>query len=291
LSALCDLRQEHAQAMADRYGFARAYGDLGEMLDREKPDGCVAISPLPVTAQIASRIIREGVPLLMEKPPGATVEEAREIAELVDQRGVPVMVSMNRRFDPAFERAMIWKRDRPVAYLRGTIIRHNRRETDFILGTAIHPVDTMRAIAGDVQSFSADMRRVDGVQWYVVHLTFRSGTIGTLEVLTTTGAVAESYECFGTDYRVNVRVGEADTGEVCCWEKGQLVVREEPAQRLPLFVRNGAYGETVAFIAALKSGCQPRPSPADVLGSVELCHAIARRCSQGTREQGPAHGQ
>lgn len=148
-------------------------------------------------------------------------------------------------------------------------------------GTAIHPLDAMRAIAGDVRDFEADVCNVNGVRWYVVHLSFESGAMGVLEVLPDAGTEAEWYEIFGDDYRMVVQVGEIDAGRVCCWEGGQLVMRRDPAQDEPDFVRNGAYGETTAFISALAEGSTMYPSPAQVLQSVELCHAVEdqwRKC-------------
>ena len=133
----------------------------------------------------------------------------------------------------------------------------------------------MRKIAGDVEDHSVQVREVGGVRWFTVHLAFRSGAIGVLEVLPTAGSVAESYELFGPDYRAFVRAGGIDAGEVRCWEDGRLVVEEEPARDAPGFVKNGAYDETTEFIAALKEDRHPHPSPVEVLQTVELCHQIA----------------
>lgn len=277
LVALCDLRQEHAAAMADRYGFARSYTDLNKMLEQETPDACIAITPIPVTVPVASTVICAGVPLLMEKPPGATVEEARSFVKLAKATDVPVMVSMNRRFDPALSAALAWKGAHPIAYVRGTIVRHQRREPEFMTGTAIHPLDAMRAIAGDVRDFETDLREVNGVCWYVVHLVFESGAMGVLEVLPDAGMLAEYYEIFGAGYRLLVQMGEVDAGRARCWENGQLVMTRDPASSEPDFVRNGAFGETAAFIAAIANGGAMYPSPAQVLQSVELCHSIEAR--------------
>lgn len=88
--------------------------------------------------------------------------------------------------------------------------------------------------------------------------------------------MAESYEMFGAGIRSLVRVGGPDSGEVRCWERGQLAVEEEPARGMPAYVRNGAYDETTEFISALRENRAPRPSPAEVLQSVELCHRIGQ---------------
>ena len=193
LAGLCDLRRAHAEEMAARYGFSRVYVDLDEMLRVERPDGCVAVTPIPVTAQIAARVIEAGVPLLMEKPPGATADEAQQIVQLVERSAARVMVSMNRRYDPALRAALRWWGDRPIRYIRATISRVDRREPDFVYGTAIHPLDTLRAIAGDVCAYEAESREVDGVRWVVARFVFECGALGVLEVLPTAGAMAESY--------------------------------------------------------------------------------------------------
>ena len=93
-------------------------------------------------------------------------------------------------------------------------------------------------------------------------------------MLPTAGSMAESYELFGAGCRALVQVGGPDTGEVRCWEGGRLVVEDEPARGEPEFVRNGAYGEMVVFVRALQDGSTLRPSPAEVLQSVELCERI-----------------
>jgi predicted dehydrogenase len=273
LAGLCDLRREHASEMAARYGFARAYRDLDEMLREVQPGGCVAVTPIPVTREIAMRVIQAGVPLLMEKPPGATLAEARQIVELVGRRGAHVMVSMNRRYDPALRVALDWWGERPLHYVRGSIVRVDRREPDFFYGTAIHPLDTLREIAGDVRDLSVDERHDGEVRWYLVRLVFRRGAVGVLEVLPTAGSMGEFYELYGPGCRALVRAGGPDTGEVQCWEQGQLVVDENPTSDEPTYVRNGSYAETCAFIHSLRAG-PVHPTPAEVLQTVELCERI-----------------
>jgi len=274
LAGLCDLRLGHAEEMAAQYGFARAYSDLDEMLRIEEPDGCIAVTPIPVTLEVASRVVRAGVPLLMEKPPGATVAEARALVDLVREVGAQVMVSVNRRFDPALTAALNSWGDRRIEHLHARIVRVRRREPEFMYGTAIHPLDAIRAIAGDVASHSVAVREVEGVRWYVVYMTFESGATGVLEVMPTGGCLAESYEWYGHEAQVWVGTGDSDRGLARAWELGEQVLEVDPSAGEPPFVRNGTYAETAAFISALDEGCALHPSPAEVLQSVELCQCI-----------------
>jgi predicted dehydrogenase len=277
LAGLCDLRQEHARAVAKAYGFGHAYADLDEMLRVEEPDGCIAVTPIAVTAEIAARVIRAGVPLLMEKPPGATLAEAQHLVELAERRQARVMVSMNRRFDPALRAAQGWWGEQPISYVHARMVRVDRREPDFAYGTAIHPLDTMRAIAGEIASYHVRIQRVGGARWHLMHLRFATGTQGVLEVMPTAGAQAESYAWCTEGAYVEVGVGEHDTGAARGWQDGTLVLQHDAARGEPSYVQNGAYAETVSFLAALRSGVPMHPSPAAVLQSVEVCHEMMQR--------------
>jgi predicted dehydrogenase len=274
LAALCDLRREHAARTAREFGFARAYDDLEAMLDREQPDGCIAITPIPVTAAVATRVIGAGVPLLMEKPPGATLGEARALARLCEEQGASVMVSVNRRFDPAVQAARAWWGERRLVYLHARMARVGRVETDFVYGTAIHAVDAMRALAGDVDRFQTHEMCAGAQRWCVVRMRFCSGAYGVLEILPSTGGVAESYALFGDGAEAMAGTGEHDAGTVRCWEGGVLVLEDELAAGAPFCVRNGTYAETTAFIEALRERRAPQPSPVEVLQSVEICARI-----------------
>ncbi|MDA0747429.1 MAG: hypothetical protein O2954_12990, partial [bacterium] len=88
----------------------------------------------------------------------ATLEEARQLLAVARETGTPHMVSVNRRFEPLLRRAISWAKERgPLRYVRASILRHNRREPDFVYGTAIHCIDALREIGGEI---SSDLRRI-----------------------------------------------------------------------------------------------------------------------------------
>jgi predicted dehydrogenase len=216
-----------------------------------------------------------GVPLLMEKPPGASLAEARDLERQARTSGARVMVSVNRRFEPPLRAALDWIAGRPIRYVRCTMVRPERTEEEFITGTAIHTVDALRHIAGDVVECSTRSWRVIGVPWYVISFRFAGGAEGVLEVIPTGGFGVERYDIFGHDFWATAHSGSYDDGR-CTLRQGGRVVREtaDPPDT-PYFLRSGAYAETVEFIDALKSNRPPRPTPTEVLQSVELCYQIA----------------
>ncbi len=285
LAAFCDLRREVAENVSREYGFARIYTDLEEMLGAERLDACIAVTPISATAAVAMRIISAGIPLLMEKPPGATPGETARICNLAESRNARVMVSMNRRFDPAIVAARSWKAEHPFQYLRATMLRHARREADFFTGTAIHCVDAVRSIAGDIRDYSVRFRQAEGVSWYCVDVEFSNHATGTLEVMPNCGSHSESYEIFGAGYRLLAIADGNESENFTAWENGRIAKRDVPTEEMPRFVRNGTYAETIEFLSAVRENRNPSPSPTEVRQSVEICRQIQQTVKEQTAQK------
>jgi predicted dehydrogenase len=287
LAAACDLDIAKAEAFRAKYGFARVHTEMQKMLAAEKPDGVVCVVPVELIGRVNAVLLRAGVPCTVEKPPGTSRAEVREIAKLARETGTRHMVSANRRFTPSLVRAAEWARAQgPLHYVRATMVRHARREPGFIWGTAFHAVDALRFAAGDVRDFR--MSAIDpgsspgalSARWYDVALDFASGARGRLEVLVTAGMAEESYDLFGEGFRARVmgpvRQGQLQPGtRLDCWRDNKLVLSEQAGPDEPVDVIGGSYGEVAEFVAALRENRSPRPTLDDVLPSAELCFTLA----------------
>lgn len=291
LAACCDLRPEIAARMASEFGFATAYTDLDAMLAAERLDGCIAVTPIAATAAVAATVMRAGLPLLMEKPPGATPAETDALCDLARQLGSRVMVSVNRRFEATVAAARTWAAEHPLRHLHGSMWRHNRREETFATDTAIHCLDVVCSLGGPLRSGTGRVRRVDGVWWYHAELEFAGGATGTVEILPTCGAQGETYDLFAADGRALARIGEVDDGTLSVWQDGVLCRRETPGHGQPPFVQNGTLAETAAFIAALREGRAPWPGPEDVRPALRLTHRLRQLAeSPAAQAAGEASG-
>ncbi len=283
LAAACDLDPAKAAEFQIKYGFARAYSEMRAMLAAEKPDGVVCVVPVGLISRVNAELLRAGVPCTVEKPPGATREQVRELARLARETGTPHMVSVNRRFTPLLVRALEWARAQgPLHYVRATMVRHARSEPGFIWSTAIHGADALRYIAGEMEGFGLSVSDTPGLsaRWYDVSLTFAGGCRGRLEVLVTAGMAEESYDLFGEGFRARlagpIRQGMFQPGtRLECWRDNRLEVSEEAPADAPVDVVGGPYGEVEEFVSALREGRSPRPTLDDVLPSAELCFSLA----------------
>ncbi len=274
LVAVCDLQRGKAEAFAETYGFKAVYTDYVEMIEKEHPDGCVCVMPIELTAPLAIDLMKRGMPVTVEKPMGESLEKIRKIVSAAEETGTPNMVSVNRRFDPLICKGLQWARDQgALRYVRASILRHNRREPTFMSGTAIHPIDALRSIVGDISSYQAWPHEGNPI-WMHTVFTCESGAIATLDVLTTDGSVEERYEMFGDGFRVDVCAGTSPYPRLRCWKDNSLIIDECPPEDQPQFISVGAYAETVEFATALAEGRPPWPSVAEVYPSVEIAFKL-----------------
>ena len=233
-------------------------------------------------------LLKRKLPCVIEKPLGRSPQEAERLARVTRETGTPHMVSVNRRFMPSLNQPKSWARDiGPLVYVRATQVRHARDEPDFIWSTAIHVLDALRHLAGEVVGFQTETHRQPGrsTVWYVVSLRFESGMQGRIEVLPTAGMVEESYELFGEGFRARVVAGSGPQRSLECWRAGQMELEERSSETDPEDLRNGAYDEVVEFVQALKTGRRPWPSVDDVLPSAQICFAIAESLARQTEAE------
>src|SRR6266567_3600008 len=92
LAAACDLRLERAEIFRNKYGFAHSYQDADEMLAREHLDACIAVTPVEHISEIGIKLLQAKMPCVVEKPLGATVNEAQRLLEVARTTNTTNMV-------------------------------------------------------------------------------------------------------------------------------------------------------------------------------------------------------
>ena len=278
LVAACDLNRERAVEFCRSFGFAQAYEDLDQMLAVEKPDACVSVMPMDKIGDVGIKLLEQRIPCVIEKPLGTSLAAIEQLAGVARETQTPHMVSVNRRFMPYLNQARLWMRlHGPLRYVRASQVRHQRNEPDFIWSTAIHVIDALRYIAGDIEKFDVTVppAKMRNATWYVISLGFESATAGQVEILPTAGMVEESYELFGEGCRARVTAGSGTQRSIECWEDGDRVIVAHATEEEPEDLRNGAYQEVEEFVRALRTGTPPQPSIDDILPSARISFEIA----------------
>jgi len=275
LVAACDIRIERAKRFCEQYGFNASYSNLNELLLREQIDGCIAVVPPERISEIGILLLNRHMPCVVEKPLGSVFSDVEALAKAAES-GTPNMVSVNRRFMPFLNSALEWARNAgSIHYVHCIMARHARSEREFVWATAVHAVDTLRYIAGEVEAFEFRTTRVGTTDWYAIDLHFQSGVEGRIDVLPTAGMVEETYNLCGDGFRISVTCPFGRKRGWLAYRNGMLVTEEWASDDMPEDLINGCYHETAAFIRALRDGSLPKPSIADVTPSAQICMSIA----------------
>lgn len=280
LEAVCDLDPERAEAFCRDFGYARAYTDLDAMIREVEPDLIYCFTQPVVTASVMARLLPYGLPTFTEKPPGVTVAEAEQLAQLADEHGNISYVAFNRRRAPGIERLKRWGQEHgPVRYVRAEMLRSKRHETGFAIGTGIHPLDCLRYLCGEVMEVETLMKPYSAVRPhdFIVRLHCEGGLTADLAIVVDCGIQRERYAAFvegglmeatlGAHYSADyTRPGEAAY-------QGNAVVFDNAAEEDRL-IAGGFMGEHLAFLDAVRTGAQPDCRLQDALESVRLSVAV-----------------
>jgi predicted dehydrogenase len=283
LTAVCDLKLERAQHFCTSYGFRNAYAEMNDMLARHEFDACIAVVPVEKIPQVGIQLLERRVPCVVEKPLGASLADVQALCNSAAASGTLNMVSVNRRFMPFLNRALQWAWDAgQLRYVRCTFTRHARSEPEFLWGTAVHAVDTLRYIAGDVAGASIRLLKQEAgaVNWYGIDLDFVSGVSGRIDVLPTSGLREETYELVGEGFRAIVTSPFGPRRGFRCFRENQVVLEEYESAQTTEDVVNGFYDEAAALMRGLALKKKLAPTIQDVFPSVQLCLSLAETAEQ-----------
>ena len=97
--AVCDIRGERADQMADLYNAEASYTDYREMLKQENLDLVSVATPNHVHAPAAIAALRAGCHVHCEKPASLTPALVQSMVDAKNQAGKKLMIGLNNRFD------------------------------------------------------------------------------------------------------------------------------------------------------------------------------------------------
>lgn len=279
-AAIGDVDAAKAAQAAARFGFRESYADYTALLDAVAPDAVWALVPFERMREVAGFFLAQGVPTLMEKPPGKNSQETQELLEIAQQRGTPHQVAFNRRHAPALQRmAALLHEAGEMRAVGCQFYRVRRREPYFAYGTGLHGLDALRYLAmGEVCELHTE-RGPRGSA--LVTLRYDDGSIGSMEMFPQVGYQSERYTGHAGERSVIVE-GVIDwltryPGFLTCYQAGERILHEDYAATSPApEVSGGFYGESKHFITCLLAGERPQPDLAEALLSVRLAEAVLR---------------
>jgi myo-inositol 2-dehydrogenase/D-chiro-inositol 1-dehydrogenase len=291
LAGCCDLDSARAESFRRDFGYARAYGDPAAMIERERPDAVVVVVPVAHTVAVGSLVLERGLPLLLEKPPGETVEDVDRLIAAAEGggRAVPHQVAFNRRYAPLVrELRRRLAEAGPLQHLHYEMTRVERRDPDFST-TAIHGLDAVRYLAGSDYA-QARFRYHElpalgpGVANILVDAVMASGATAHLVFCPVAGVLVERAVAHAHGHSLWLHVpmwnGVDAPGRLWHFTGGTLCADLDGAEvgdGTALHELGGFYRETATFLDDVAAGRTPAPSLRDSRQSVAIAEALRER--------------
>ncbi|MAU94355.1 MAG: oxidoreductase [Fulvimarina sp.] len=303
--ALCDRDEARLSETAARFGIARTYRDVGEMLAAEAIDFVDIATTAPSHRPLVEMAARAGRHVICQKPFAETMEDARAMVAAVEEAGRVLMVHENFRWQSAIRRAIETVRGGAIgepffgriSFRSGYDVYAGQPylaegERFIIEDLGIHILDIARAFFGDVDRLASTTRRVNpqihGEDVATMLLSHAGGVTSVVDCSYATRREPETFpqtliEIDGTDgtlrldagYRLTVQSGGKEN--VRDVSPPLLAWAERPWHNIQESVRTIQQH----FVDCLAEGRQPETSGADNLKTLALVEAAYRSAETG----------
>jgi virulence factor len=285
LAALVSRRPDPG-ALMRRWGFGAGYGTVEDMLAAEYLDAVFVLTPRSEHAHAVEACLRRDVDVFCEKPLAPSVDEAKRLADLADERGRILMIDFNRRYAP------VYVAGREIFGSAGAtfcVAQKNRPGSEYraTFENAIHMVDLLRWYCGgeavEVTAHAAgnDRWEEDGT---AAMIRFDSGSIGVLMAARTAGAWNERLDAYGAGRSAEVRAPES----VSIIVDGVTTRRELSSEAFGWVTATETLGFAKAvhhFLDRIVDRRQPLTSGREAVATQRLLDQILEAAGLPTREQ------
>jgi predicted dehydrogenase len=291
LCAIAGRTPERTKARAERYG-ATPYTDLDLMLERERPDLITVCLPNEDHFDVTLKLVRTGIPLLVEKPLVFDLAEADSLlAEAGDQF---FAINFNHRYAEPVQRAKALieagEIGEPVfaTWRFGGEANHGNSPHANLIETQCHGFDMLEHLVGNISSVAAQMtdKTYGALSTVALALEFENRAVGTM-----LGSYDSSYaypdsqlvEINGTEGRLVIH----DTVRALSFSKaGDDVEHRWHSGYFDDEARNfaGTFDRHVdAILEALRAGARPPVHAEAGRRALQLAHAAIESHETGRR--------
>ncbi len=197
ITAVCDPASGKAAAFAAAFGIARAYEDVGEMLDTEDPDFADIATRPDTHLGLVETCAGRGIDIICQKPMAPTMKESERLCEICEGAHVRLLIHENWRWQPWYREAKRLLESGALGNLRH--LSFDWRTSDgngpepfaaqpyfremprlLIHESLVHILDTYRYLTGaEPEVTRCETRRVNpvlnGEDWAEIDLAFPGG--------------------------------------------------------------------------------------------------------------------
>lgn len=263
LWGICDINQERAKSLSERYSIPSVFTDYKEMLKEPSLTAVTIALPDHLHREAAVEAAQAGKHIMIEKPLALTVEDSEAILEAARKNNVKVMVDFHGRWNPNLNLAKKVITDQKIGKVRQVAVRLSNRITvpltmlswaghSGVLGfLGSHAIDLVRWFIGETPNRVYAVSRSEllvskGVatpDFYLAIMEFPGGEVATLEHLWILPETEPSIK----DYKVQI-VGDKGMIKLDLSHHRSVEIIGEDQVALPeMFAAPEIFGENKGF--------------------------------------------
>jgi len=283
---ICDLNEERLRKTSEKYKISNVYTDYKKMLEEKSPDAGYIIMPPHHLFDIVIHCLNKCLNVFIEKPPGITLEQTKQMAKLAEKKGVLTMVGFQRRFAPLIvEGKKRIEEKGEVVLTQANFFKNYLGQPPYYNGAidiltcdAIHSVDLLRYVGGEVKKVKSIVKGLfaDYNNIFCSLIEFSSGAIGILSANWTSGKRIFSLEIHGKGIVVFVDPENQAMIYSDGKEEGESIDAKEFTGGKELFEIAGFLDENRHFIECIEKKKLPETNFSDAVKTMELVENIYR---------------
>ena len=293
LVAVCDMREDALETIARRYPAVTTTTSFDDIVEDDGIDAVVIATPVSTHHPLALKALNAGKHVFIEKPLAASSEEARELMETADERGLVLMPGHTFLYSPPVNtiRELIASGDIGEVYFISTSrVNLGLHQADVSVAWDLGPHDfsILRYWLGETPRHVSAMSRScvipDIPDVAFINLEFPSGTIAHVELSWLAPSKLRRTTIVGSrkmivyddtsnepvrvfDRGVNLPNPETFGEYQLTYRAGDIVSPHVPAAE-PLFL------ELSDFCTAIRTGEEPRSSAEIGLDVVRIIESV-----------------
>lgn len=279
---LCDLVEEKLKATAQKFKIERTFKDYKKMLEETKPHAVYILMPPHHLFDLVIYCLNQKLHVFIEKPPGITTEQTKQMALLAEKNKCLTMVGFQRRFAPLSVSAKKKVDERGFLQCTAMFIKNYTSgpyyagAIDVLTSDAIHAVDNLRWMGGEVKKIVSDVRAIDATfdNSFNAMVKFESGAIGFLLTNWVVGKRIYSIQMHGKGISAFVEPEVKSVIYKDNKEEGEISLARDVAGTTELYKIAGFFHENRHFIDCIKENKQPISNFSDAVKTMELVDKI-----------------
>ena len=286
LVGLCDLVESKLHSTAERFEIEQTFTDYKKMLEATSPDAVYILMPPQHLFPLVIHCLSQGHHVFIEKPPGVTLHQTKEMALAAEKHDCKTMVGFNRRYIPLMQKVKaVVEENGPIIQCMSTFHKNAPNALyydgviDVLTCDAIHAVDTLRWLGGgEVQAVASDINAFDSEREnsFNALVKFTSGASGYLCTNWAVGRRIHIFEMHAQGISAYINPDAGGSAKIYTSEGLTEMTTEEAADSDATHKAYGFYGESRHFVDCVQQDRQPLTCFADAVKTMELVQDIYR---------------